>query len=351
MAPSILITGATGYIGGSLLRSLLSANVPPSSICTIVRSSAQAESLKPLKVKTVQASLTDEDAIRSVVLDNAVDIVIHTVSAVDYTLAAPLLKALKARKEQTKQAMHFIHTSGISAFADKTGWPHGVAEETDDLFELQKNAPISYPVREADVAIHKMADEYGIAIYTVVPPLVYGKGSGTGNRISVQIPTVIRAAIANKQVYHFSENSEWPAVHISDLVDYYTRLIQGIIEQRSIPSGKCGYYLVSAHRLNWHDLLSTLAKELFTRNLVSNASVTVWPSEEIKTKSLGLPSPYSDIGWNSNAYVLSKRDKELGWQPKWDNQRFLREIGEEVETVLEAGADVKDLANLLPNQS
>jgi hypothetical protein len=49
--------------------------------------------------------------------------------------------------------------------------------------------------------------------------------------------------------------------------------------------------------------------------------------------------------------VLSHHDKELGWKPEWKYQRCLREIGEEVDAVLEAGTSVKDLAGLLPNQS
>ncbi|KAJ0426821.1 hypothetical protein BJY00DRAFT_271035 [Aspergillus carlsbadensis] len=352
MSSNILLTGATGYIGGTLLRTLLSANlVPPSSIWAIVRSDAQAESLKPLGVNTTQIALTDDVEIKQVILDNSIDIVIHTVSVVDPTLAASLLNALKARKELTKRPVHFIHTSGVSAFADKTGWTHGVAKETDDLYELQRGSEAPYPVRETDVAVHKTADEYGIAVYTVVPPLVYGKGTGTGNKISVQVPTSIRAAIANKQVHRFAENSEWPAVHVTDLAGYYTRLIQGIIEERGLAAGKNGFYLVSAHTFKWHELLSAIANDLFTRGLVSTAEVTVWPSEEVKAKSLGLPSPYADIAWNSNAAVLPHHDKELGWKPEWNYERFFREIGEEVDAVLEAGTNVKDLAGLLSSLS
>ncbi|KAL2783365.1 hypothetical protein BJX66DRAFT_131247 [Aspergillus keveii] len=348
MSPNILITGATGYIGGTLLRALVSARVvPPSSIWAIVRSDTQAESVEHLQVNAVQVALTDEGGIQRAILDNGIDIVIHTVSVVDPTLAASLLNALKARKASTNRPVYFIYNSGVSAFADKTGWPYGVAKETDDLYELQKGLTVPNPVRQTDVAIHATADKYGIALYTVVPPLVYGKGTGTGNKISVQIPTLIRAAIANKEVHRFAENSKWPAVHVTDLADYYTRLIQGIVEERGIPAGKRGYYLVSAHTFNWHELLSGLAKDLFTRGLVATDDVTVWPNEDVKTKSLGLPSPYSDIAWNSNAAVSSHHDKELGWKPKWDYERLLRDIGEEVDAVLEAGTDVRDLAGLL----
>jgi hypothetical protein len=44
--------------------------VPPSSIWAIVRSDAQAESLKPLQVNAVQVALTDEGGIQRAILDN-----------------------------------------------------------------------------------------------------------------------------------------------------------------------------------------------------------------------------------------------------------------------------------------
>jgi nitrogenase molybdenum-iron protein alpha/beta subunit len=45
--------------------------------------------------------------------------------------------------------------------------------------------------------------------------------------------------------------------------------------------------------------------------------------------------------------VSSHHDKEIGWKPEWDYERLLRDIGEEVDAVLEAGTDVRDLAGLL----
>jgi dTDP-4-dehydrorhamnose reductase len=101
-------------------------------------------------------------------------------------------------------------------------------------------------------------------------------------------------------------------VHVTDLADYYTRLIQRIIEQHALPAGNDGYYLVSAHTINWHELLQALANGLHTRGLVLNADVTVWPSEEVKMKSLGLPAPYSDIAWNSKQVSPSLRQGALG---------------------------------------
>jgi uncharacterized protein YbjT (DUF2867 family) len=71
MSPNILITGATGYIGGTLLRALVSARVvPPSSIWAIVRSDTQAESVEHLQVNAVQVALTDEGGIQRAILDN-----------------------------------------------------------------------------------------------------------------------------------------------------------------------------------------------------------------------------------------------------------------------------------------
>jgi hypothetical protein len=67
--------------GGTFLQTLLSANaVPPSSIWAIVRSDAQAESLKPLGVNTAQIALTDDAKIKRAVLSNDSEYSVHLIS-------------------------------------------------------------------------------------------------------------------------------------------------------------------------------------------------------------------------------------------------------------------------------
>lgn len=45
------------------------------------------------------------------------------------------------------------------------------------------------------------AEKYGVRSYIFVPCIVYGKGEGFGNLISIQTVAVVKAAHAMKRVY------------------------------------------------------------------------------------------------------------------------------------------------------
>ena len=46
-----------------------------------------------------------------------------------------------------------------------------------------------------------IAEEHGVRSYIFVPCIVYGKGTGFGNPISVQTVAIVRAAKKLRQVY------------------------------------------------------------------------------------------------------------------------------------------------------
>ncbi|KAN0124145.1 hypothetical protein V8E53_015843, partial [Lactarius tabidus] len=107
----IFITGATGYIGGSVLQRLLDHPKRESfEITALVRSADKAKLLNTLGVKTVVASLSDLDRLTE--LAAASDVVIHTADADDQKAARALLIGAKARYEKTSKTPIFVHTSG-----------------------------------------------------------------------------------------------------------------------------------------------------------------------------------------------------------------------------------------------
>lgn len=73
MSQNILITGAAGFIGGSLLAELVSRQNGPIktlNISAIVRSEEQAQALAKLDVNVIQADLKDEKSMSEVILRN-----------------------------------------------------------------------------------------------------------------------------------------------------------------------------------------------------------------------------------------------------------------------------------------
>ncbi|KAF2643543.1 NAD(P)-binding protein [Massarina eburnea CBS 473.64] len=370
MAHNILVTGAAGYIGGSIIADFLTRNViPKEHIHAAVRSEEQASALSTLNVNVVRLDLSNEEAILELLTSNSIDIIIHTASAIDTRVTLPLIKALGKLRTASGKPVYYIHvslfnvsvireggkekylstpihpfqtnspkkTSALSAFYPNNNWPTTITSDLDAIFPTEKSLTHPYPVRSTNIAVIETAKDQDVTIFIVVPPVVYGRGTGPYNKLSVLFPLFIKAAIDLKTVHQFAENITINNVHISDLTTLYALLVQSIVRGDKIASGEEGYYFGIAHNTDWHDIQSRIAGLLASRGLVTSSEVRLWPSDQYASDALGYPLAYLNALWKSGADLSVERPRSLGWKPEWDRERFLREIDSEIEDVVELG--------------
>lgn len=57
----------------------------------------------------------------------------------------------------------------------------------------------------ANTRVIEAGEQYGVSTYIYIPCIVYGKGTGFGNRISIQTVAIVRAAKALRRVYKVDE--------------------------------------------------------------------------------------------------------------------------------------------------
>ncbi|RAL16954.1 uncharacterized protein BO97DRAFT_79967 [Aspergillus homomorphus CBS 101889] len=78
-----------------------------------------------------------------------------------------------------------------------SGYGH-FPNQGNDLFEYEqmREAHEAYAQRTAELTATQTGERLGVKAYIIVPPLVYGRGSGWFKKQSHQIPTLIRNAIA-----------------------------------------------------------------------------------------------------------------------------------------------------------
>ena len=88
-------------------------------------------------------------------------------------------------------------------------------------------------------------------------------------------------------------------MHIRDLTALYQRIIESIVQNRAIPSGREGYYFALGHSLYWWEVLESLSEALRARGLVTRSDLQVWPSDEAAAESLGVPAGFVQALWNS----------------------------------------------------
>lgn len=88
-------------------------------------------------------------------------------------------------------------------------------------------------------------------------------------------------------------------VHISDLIIFYALLTKTILRKEQLPSGKDGYYFVTARSVYWWDILDGLAVALHARGLVTEPTTRVWPSDEVAGEAFGVPAQYAQSIFNA----------------------------------------------------
>src|SRR3954464_681236 len=160
---SILLTGAAGYIGSSVLPRLLAEG---HSVTALVRSDAKAAVVSGTGVTTIVGDATDADLVAQLALES--DGVIHLASGkdVDPVFIDAVLRGLEGSDKP------FVHTGGI--------WSYGSNPDITEESPLQPPALTSW--RGANEARALSAE--GVRTTVVVPSIVYGHGRGLATMIA-----------------------------------------------------------------------------------------------------------------------------------------------------------------------
>ena len=110
MLHNILLTGASGYLGGSLLTAWSSANLPPhGALFALVRSDAQADAVRMYGAEPLRIDISDADAVRRSVVKHNITTVLWLIDAVNWEGQILFIDALAEVKRNTGKDVHLIH--------------------------------------------------------------------------------------------------------------------------------------------------------------------------------------------------------------------------------------------------
>lgn len=113
---NILITGASGYLGGTLLARWEEARLPPyHKLYALVRTDAQAEGVKQYGAEPLSFNVQDEFQVLKTLLENTITVVYYLIDALNDEAQAYFIKALAEVKRVTKLDVHFLHVSDATA--------------------------------------------------------------------------------------------------------------------------------------------------------------------------------------------------------------------------------------------
>ena len=291
----IFLTGANGYIGGSVACALIAAG---HKIRGLVRSAAKADAVAAHGIDPVIGSLDDAALLQAEA--RAADAVINAASS-DHRGAVEALIAALAGSGKV-----FIHSSGSSIVADLA-----MGEPSDQIFD--ETTPLT-PLADkaARVAIDRLVLEApGIRSMVICNSMIYGHTFGSPAQ-SVQIPALVRQAKASGIVRFIGRGlNRWSNVHIADVAALYV-LAFAKAPPRTFMFVESGEEALGA-------IANAIAAKL---NLGAAQS---WSADEA-IAAWGRNMAVFSLG--SNSRVRGKAAAALGWSPR--HRSITRWIGEEL---------------------
>jgi len=337
MAKQVFITGATGYIGGTILNELVQNHSSEYEVIALVRSEASAAKVKAAGASVILGTYDQPELL--VKAAQTSDIIIHTGDSADHAGSAQAILQGIAQRPSSSRPVIYIHTSGTGVISDPY---HGDVEskkiyddlKPEDIDALDPNQPH----RKIDIFVRDKAKELQDKSKTVIilPPNIYGIGTGPVNQISIQTPSLIRFALK----YRFTPQNGpgvnwWNNVHVQDLGRGYVALLKEL--EKSGVLGWNGYWFAETEEHQWKDIYATLGKVMYAKGLVDSPEPTS-PGARLgfKTDYEAISSISGEIydAWGSNSRGRASRLRALGWK-KEEKDGVLESIDSEVDRIVQ----------------
>ncbi|NEI71627.1 NAD-dependent epimerase/dehydratase family protein [Rhizobium lusitanum] len=283
----IFVTGAAGYIGGSVAEGLKTAG---HTIVGLVRSEKDVPLLKARGIDAVVGELDDAEKLTA--LAQAADAVIHSANADHAGSVITLVTALE------RSGKPLIHTSGSSIVTDHADGEYAaeVPLAEDDYFE-----PVPHRRSRVDLNryVRQAAIEKGVRTIVICPGMIYGAGHGIQPH-SDQIPKLIGLSRQNGAGVYFGKGlNVYSNVHIDDLASLYLLVLE------KAPGGS--FFFAE----NGYNSFREIAEMIGALPELDGRTVSVPVADIIRQFGES-----ARLGVASNSYVNALNARRLGWQPK-----------------------------------
>lgn len=287
----VFITGATGYLGGSLSARLIHDG---HVVYGLVRDESKVESLKKIGVSPVIGSLDDSEVL--VYEAQKADAVINAASSDHRGAVEALVTAL------SMSGKPLLHTSGTSIICDDARGAH----ESPAIFHddsVIEPLPMRTERVEIDRFVRRAGIDRGVRSVVICPSMVYGDGRGM-QVDSDQIPKLRKKS---KQIgaglYIGAGLNRWSNVFIDDLVNLY------LLALEKAPSGSLFF------AENGEETLNRVA-EAVSWSLGFGGQTASWNADE----AISEYGDWARFALASNSRVRSTNARRLlGWKPSGPN--------------------------------
>ncbi|TFK49690.1 NAD(P)-binding protein [Heliocybe sulcata] len=333
---SIFLTGATGYLGGSVLQRLLSHPEASSfEITALVRSAEKANLLETFGVKVLLGSHSELDKLEAAAASS--DVVFAIADCDDLPAAKAILKGLRKRFTETGNAPILIHTVGL--VVDNAEGKYA----TDNLYSDLDIAKIEaldskQPHRWVDEVIAAADDEGYVRTHIILPSMVFGIASGPlfdkgiSNPHSMGLPCMLAIGWHRRESGMVGPGKNiWPCVDIEDTADLYLILFDKARKDPSVAHGRNGYYFAENGHFAYYEIAQVVGQALVDSGRATSAAPTPFTKDDLDKYFAGA----TFLGTNS--YCKAERSRALGWKPIKVKQDFLDSVLPEAWALIKNG--------------
>jgi nucleoside-diphosphate-sugar epimerase len=282
----IFMTGASGFIGGTVAALLAKAG---HSMSGLARAEASAAKLRAHGIEPVRGELSAHSIVRDAA--RAADAVINCADAADPFVVAAIVEGLAGSGKP------FLHTSGSSVVGDKAaGKPSPKIYHEDTPLE-----PLPEKIQRVAVDRTVLASAaQGVRSVVLCPCLIYGEGGGA-NPDSIQIPSLIRQAVKSGIPRYIGAGENiWSTVHIDDVASAYLL---------ALDSARAGsFFYIENGEASLKSIVDSIARLLGGKRPAQS-----WSIDEAVAE-WGPQAAWFSLGGNSRISAEKAR-RMLGWKP------------------------------------
>ncbi|KAF2014559.1 NAD(P)-binding protein [Aaosphaeria arxii CBS 175.79] len=325
----IFLAGATGYIGGDALYTIVEAH-PEYDITCLVRNAEKAALLTSQypSLSTVIGDLDDSDLLAEQVAK--ADIICHLASCEHLSAVQAISKRL-SRPDISQATKSIIHLSGsdILCLPDLTNQTYGTHSDKfhNDIHSIHSilSLPSDAPHQAVDATItHISSANPHIKTAIVCPPTIYGPGRGPGNTRSIQVPELASHILKRGSGFSVERGeNRWSTVHVHDVSALFLALVEDAAGGAFRGTwGVEGFYFAASGVAAWGDVAGMVVREAVNQGFLRGGTGEV---EKLGWEEADGVWEFASLFWGTNSLCVAERAREvLGWVPR--GQSLVEEI-------------------------
>ncbi len=306
----IFLTGATGYVGGALVRRLAGMG---HTLIALVREGSETAQLQRLGVQLAVGDITDRYSMREAMA--GADWVVHAAALVDLEGDRQRMEVANVEGSENVASLayklgvgRFLYFSSIASFG---GSPADGSPATEESAVLVPFPSLYGATKNAGEGRVRQWAERGLRLNVIYPSLIYGPpGKKSGANV------LLRAIALGRMPVLVGGDRITSWVHLEDVVEALVRILEGSHPGRD--------YLLAGERVSVARLVEQVCSLAEIRpprvrlpvGAARALSLVVNPLYRLRGRRSPLSKGQIDSLARHWAFDDSRARRELGWQPR-----------------------------------